>query len=143
MKWSGFLIKIYHRIIKEDRTNVNFLVMDITISYVLLNFENDNPSIQKISLVNNTNYNPSYSTSVGDPLTTKSFYTKTAVLFDSADTVISSFPPHSPIILQRFLIICQAGFSATHPTLILKSDAMIEAQYPSRFLQDVQTISLI
>ncbi len=83
---------------------MDFPLLDVIVSNVLLNFEADNPSIQKISLVDNTNYNPSYTTSIADPPTTKSFYTRTAVLFDSADPIISFPSSFSNIFTKVFLL---------------------------------------
>ncbi len=56
-----------------DTKRADFPFLDIRIENAVFFFETKNPSVQKIDVIDNTKYNPSYTSRFSDPPTTKSF----------------------------------------------------------------------
>jgi hypothetical protein len=70
---------------------VHYPVMDLQMTQNILFYEPEAPSIQKIAVIDNTLYNPSFSTSSRDPPITRSMYAEVTVPFDSVDDTTVSF----------------------------------------------------
>lgn len=70
-------------------TEVNFPVLDLLVKNEILFFEADKPSIQKILVVDNAGFNPSFASNFTDPPVTKSVYTQVSIPFNSFELPVS------------------------------------------------------